>query len=247
MMALVACLSPRHPGPCAKPKSDNAATSGGTSAKKPAGRGSRGKKAAPAGGGAATTSTEDKALKGEAALDAAPYRLYSTGGPASSNGVDRKSMDRALEQYSGARYGQINGDLRKGGTVPPRSRKIVKDMDAAMASSRLTSDIQMTRTVQAGPTSFGGAWKKNMAGVEYRDGGFTSVSANPNIHADVYLGRPDTAILNVRVPKGTHAVSMARPGDDLEMEVLLNRGLNYRVTGDRLVGGVRHLDVEVVS
>lgn len=183
------------------------------------------------------------------ALDAAPYQLYGGGGPTSSQGVSREQMDRALHQYGGFGYGKINHDLRQGQTKNPDTRRQIRAIDAAMASSPLAESVEVTRVVGAGPTVFGAGWRPRMVGLEYRDLGFVSTSASPKIQERPGYRSKHSAVLHIWVPAGTHAVSMS-PGKQHEWderELLLNRGLTYRVTGQRTVGGIRHLDIEVVT
>jgi hypothetical protein len=192
-----------------------------------------------------------EAVTGEAALQAAPYRLGHPGGPDSSNGVSRDRMDKALASYSGMSHATTNHDLRNQGDGPvaPRSRRAVKAMDAALASSQLTADVEVVRRVPAGPLAFGGTWQGRMKGVTFRDAGFVSTSANKDLQQvpGYRSTSASAAIMHIRVPKGTHALSMSRPGDDTgEMELLLDRGLTYRITGHRTIKGQRHFDVEVV-
>ncbi len=205
------------------------------------------KKVAPTKKAAPNATPTVEPLSGEEALEAAPYRLEGRG-PESSQGVSREQMDKTLARYAGFSHGEINHDLRiKGdGPVPPRSRKMVKEIDAAMASSQLTDDIAVIRMVGAKPDAFGGVWKKNMTGVEFHDAGFASTSANPDLQQVPSYRSTTAVVMHIRAPKGTHAITMSRPDDETgEMEILLDRGLAYRITGDRSVNGQRHFDVEV--
>ena len=197
-------------------------------------------------GRGAATPAAPKALTGHDALEAAPYRLYG-GGSAQND----PRIDAALRQYSGFRFGQINGDLRKEGPLAPRSRPTVRLIDQAMASSKLTHDVEAVRVVQAAPASFGGHWSKDMVGVEFDNPQYLSTSTNPNlIEGFGYKDRAGVAVMHLNVPAGTAAVSLStRRGNanEMEHELLLDRGLTYRVTGQRVdEKGVRHFDVEVV-
>jgi hypothetical protein len=54
--------------------------------------------------------------------------------------------------------------------------------------------------------------------------------------------------MNILVPKGVSAIGIenSQPGLKGEQELVLDRGLRYRVVADREDNGVRTLDVEVM-
>lgn len=200
----------------------------------------------------------------QAALDAAPVRLGPHGfferGPAGEVGDPG-----ALDFYRGHGYIEINSYLREGrahsAEGPPD--RVVNEIDHIMEHSALTKDILVHRGV-GDLAMFGPAGRshKSLVGLAFRDNAYASATADKNV-ANEFFGaenyRGHGAILDITVPKGTKAVQLSSLGPkpkhhwefprpvDQEAEVLLQRGLTYRVIGDRIVNGIRHLEVEVIA
>lgn len=121
----------------------------------------------------------------------------------------------------------------------------VAEIDSAMRDSRLSRSIEVYRGMPR--TDFLGAVGE-LEGREFRDRAFVSTTTD-RAHAHAVGG----TVLRIRVPAGVGAIRMAdRDPKLVESEVLLDRGLVFRITRehvDRDASGrvVRHeLDVEVV-
>lgn len=194
-------------------------------------------------------------LTKQAALDAAPVKL----GP---YGFERGSGDPdALSFYRGHGYIEVNAQLRDGRALSTDRKAdwAVKAIDDVMARSKLTRDIQVHRGVgdlrMFGPDAPG---KKSLVGMEFRDAAYASATADPNVAKEFFAAEGGGGVLHIRVPAGTGAVQLSDLGPkprhhweyprppEHEAELLLQRGLTYRVVGDRTVNGARELDVEVV-
>ncbi|MFZ0789548.1 MAG: ADP-ribosyltransferase [Chromatiaceae bacterium] len=191
------------------------------------------------------------ALRGGKALAEPPVKLsYRTDvlhGLTVGSPTDVNRIGRALQQYRGSSYHQINGQLR-GKSVKAYTRDQIVDIDRAMDHSELRSDILGFRSFTTGEPVFGpGPWR-DLTGWEWRDHGFSSMSVS-RTKALTFEGswRSKTVLLRILVPKGINGVQLS----DLsyEGEILLDRDLLFRVVVDHGVdkNGVRQLDVEIVS
>lgn len=143
----------------------------------------------------------------------------------------------------------VNSALRTGeGDVPPgdaRAARIARGMDEIMAGQSLPRDIEVERGIPVSALTrlLGG---EPTVGSTYTDHGFvsTTTTGRPRLSVD-----EESAVLRIRVPKGTSALSTHRTGERGELdpgEVVLDRGLTYRVTGVEVRDGRQHVEVEVV-
>ena len=194
---------------------------------------------------------------------------------------------RALAYYQ--RFGDehMNGLLRHGEVgappdvapekLPPPSevQRSIEVLDGVLAQSRLTEPIVTYRGVSEIARMFpGGDVPGSLVGREFSDQGFTSTSADRWVAEDFMTGEArkiDGALMTVRVPPGIGALQIsnddykgsgADPSWESEREILLQRGLTYRIVSDEEVPSVyrsprtgeattadqpiRHLVVEVV-
>ncbi len=174
------------------------------------------------------------AATGGDALNAVPYHR---GGEGSSD-----ATDGALGFYVAAGYLGINGDLRAGRESREPWRTATENIDSAMKTSALTADIEVARGLKNPNKVFGSDWNDDdVTGLTFRDDGFVSTSAS--LTGRNFFTSSDGVSLRIVAPKGTHALVISEIG---ESEILLDRGLRYRVTRDNgVVDGLRRLDVEV--
>lgn len=195
---------------------------------------------------APTTSTP---VAGAAALEAAPLRIHLgklRNTPEGMTPQQAQRAARALEHYRDIGYLDLNRDLRIGKTNNKTVAANLADLRTAFAASPLqrdvtvyrgTSDLKMLGSSSAG-SAVGKTWTDAAPG-------------STTIDERVARGFGDGgAMLRITVPAGTGAVQLSdAPGrgklDDREGELLLQDGLTYRVTGDRMERGVRVLDVQV--
>lgn len=189
------------------------------------------------------TNAVAKAVTGEDALKAAPYRFGSGG---NHGGFDGDEIDQAVFFYRGAGYMGINDDLRKGAELTGPWKQAAKRIDAAMGP--LQSDVEVYRGIKNPGKVFGAGWSDtDVTGLEWRDGGYSSTTADTRLgQGSSFFSSSDGVTMRIVAPKGTRALAASDSGG--EAELLLDRGLRFRVVADHGVQhGLRRLDVEVVS
>ena len=176
-------------------------------------------------------------------------RLSAAKSGQSALALGEKKVLTAAQRDAADRYGgdggyNINRGLREGhgdlSALQPRHREAVEGLDSIMDSSRLRSDVAVYRVAPRMGELFGDAFgADSLVGRSWTDDGFVSTSVDartPNYQA---------VSMHILVPKGTGAFSSPLLLD--RDELLLQRGLTFRVVADHGVSGaVRHLDVEVV-
>lgn len=173
----------------------------------------------------------------------------------------REGHRKALNAYSGSGYMRVNEGLRLEATgeslrktTGRESRSLIGDLDSAMKKAggskadaqlyRGTGGVSMARMM-------GTAWNDegDNAGLEWTQASFLSTTQSRDA-ADKSFSGSGSAIMRIHVPKGTRGVGLGGVSRNAhEGEVLLDRGLRFRVTKDHGVNdrGRRLLDVEVVS
>lgn len=167
-------------------------------------------------------------------------RRINTHGGAESTGLTTEQYN-ALSRYMGGGFGPANrslrGRARQGDTATDAAV-----MDELMATSPMTEDKKVFRGLRTGNGIFGPRDQrpKDLKGFEWTDEGFVSTALNEDSAADFAkgpIGGEGGILLRMNVPKGTNALDL-RGGALNEDEVLLQRGLRMRVTGE---GGTRRL------
>lgn len=172
------------------------------------------------------------AKKGKAAHGSVP-RQYTMG-------VDDDDTDMAIGEYV-IDGDDINADLRGGGSSYSATTDLV---DGAMERSKLPEDAVVYRGVSSAQRTFGSAYRSSsMVGMEWTDRGYSSTTTN-EVVADRFAGGSALGVrMRILAPAGTGAIAI----DDYESEILLPRGLKFRVVNDVLPeSGPRQLDVEIV-
>jgi hypothetical protein len=172
-----------------------------------------------------------------------------------------------LEGYRGADFRHIN--LRLRGTMSQRTIDTVggddpdaflsgldvkvASIDDVMDRSRTDQDAVAWRGTFSGRGVFGDAIKGDLTGREWTEDAFVSTSASEDMAAEGFA-RGHGLLMRILIPSGTGAVAMSPLGggdDDLEndeAELLLERGLRFRVVSDSGPGdGIRRVDAEVIG
>lgn len=183
---------------------------------------------------------------GATALAAAPLRIASGRLTAVPAGLDRakaQTMADALESYRDIGFHDLNRDLNLGRVNAGTAARTVAGLDEAMHASPLASEVVTYRGVGSLPKGITGA-----VGETWTNGAYSSTTADVKTAAG--FGRDGGTVLRLRVPAGVGGVQlseMPRGGraDEREGELLLQRGLVYRVVGRSTVDGVPVIDVEV--
>jgi hypothetical protein len=180
---------------------------------------------------------------GEDAMPAAPLSLIR------DNGVTALQR-KAFDNYRSAQYQSINGALRGGPSTPQLADRI-DTIDAAMAASPLTADVEVHRGLMSGRSVFGDRMDGDLSGMIWREDAYLSTSASARMARLFAMGTsesgedPSPVQMRISVPAGVGAVELS--GTRGESELLLARSHQLAVTEDRGVDGdgVRHLDVVV--
>lgn len=195
----------------------------------------------------------------------------------------------ALENYAGSTgYYDVNQGLRnahghadevvkppaRAGSPPSKIdsdeklRGTIDTMDRGMGSSHLSDDVVLHRVVADPESLFGSAYHRDgdNSGLTWMDHGFTSTTLSEH-GISFQQGRlrggteaPESGgqlVMRVLAPKGTHALI----GNNREGEIILDRGLRFRVVRDHGIDDrtrrdmelkitrsyVRHVDVEIID
>jgi hypothetical protein len=157
----------------------------------------------------------------------------------------------ALLRYGGGRFRQLNRDLRDGKEDPD-----VALIDAVMRRSRTDAGVTVYRGLPTGTEIFGPRenWPEDLSGFEWTELAYSSTARDES--TAVNFARTRTVhtpglLLRIHVPQNVGAVDLE--GGLMETELLLERGLRYRVVGEGVARRVnmrgetaRVLDVEIV-
>jgi len=154
-------------------------------------------------------------------------------------------------------YRDMNGLLRGNG-VPADRRPLVASkisrVDEVMEASPLAADVELYRSLSNAALVFGDRFDQDLTGFEWTDPAFSSATPRKTqsaIFAAKYSpGGGAGARIRFVARKGTGAVHI----DSREVEILLQRGLTFRITADHgLVLNphngrkFRELDAEIVE
>lgn len=186
------------------------------------------------------------ARSGDDALASAPASMLNA-----ESGLTPEQFE-AVDEYRDIFYTGVNGALR-GGASNDEIQGRIDQLDAAMASSPLTSDIVTYRGIMNASHMFGDRLDGDLTGMEWDEQAYASTSTDLAMADEFATGSSDTSrsvVMRVLVPAGTGGITLSDSNQEAvgyypESEVLLQRGLRMRVVADN--GGVpRQLDVEVV-
>lgn len=156
----------------------------------------------------------------------------------------------AIASYAGWGSEDTNSGLRQGRgrkeSLDVEHRRIADELDRSMSSSTLHDDVVVYRGMN-GRRAFGSEdWNDNpgsMVGAEFTDHAFSSTTTSPGIAKEFTYSQTPVR-MRILAPRGTHAITI----DQGESEILLDRGLKFRIVSDtRGSDGVREFDVEVAG
>lgn len=155
----------------------------------------------------------------------------------------------ALERYKGAGYRYVNAVAMGEGEKLGRLQRLEGEknfplVESAMAKSRTTEDVIVHRGIPA----FVSQVASLSSGDEFKLPLYTSTSAS-EAKAREFLDRTGGTMMRIKVPKGTNALAADQFGqvNKKERELILDRGLSYRVLSKEIRGNVNYLDVEVMA
>lgn len=140
-----------------------------------------------------------------------------------------QSIRKAIKQYTGPAYAQINGQLRAGEKLRKANQDVVNKLNEAFAQPEVKAKENFT--VYRGITST--QLLHLTMGSTMTDKGFVSTSSNAN-EAKKFAGS-DGALMEIRVKKGQPAMSVkdtsAFPSED---EVMLPANTSFKVVGKKI-------------
>lgn len=188
------------------------------------------------------------ALTGDEARKAAPLSLLRPSAVRGRGGTLTPDEAFALSSYKGSGYSRVNPWLRGGADASRTDLAAdVRELDAAMARSRLTHDIVVHRGIVDPALVFGRHSSGNLTGAVWDEFAYvsTSTAVGPARNFALFAADGEAAVMRILVPKGTGAIELSN--GDYESELLLQRGLLMRVVADSGPGTrPRLLDVEVL-
>jgi len=130
-------------------------------------------------------------------------------------------------------------DTKKAAEAAAQADRHISALDRVMDQSRLPEGIVTYRGIRLAALA---DLPDTAVGHSWTDPGYSSTSTDAKVAAHSFGGK-GAAVLRITVPQGTPALQLGGLG---ESEVLLGRGLTFRVTADHGVDGTgaRRLDVE---
>ena len=158
-------------------------------------------------------------------------------------------QQRALVQYSGKSFGPLNEALRTGqplGTesiIGPSQQTTATLLDGILAQHPLADDMTLYRGMD------GSMWSQFQAsiGKTMTDNAYVSTSASKSV-ANKFANSPTDVLMSIQAPKGTPGTYLAPVSKYAwEKEMLLGRGMNYKVISATVVNGQRQVVVQIVK
>lgn len=189
------------------------------------------------------------AAKGDQAILSTPYNNSTDDGFRTHDfgGVDGATASDAIGDYGGDGFVFVNHQLRFGGELDPegnsREDVIARGMDAVLAESKTTRPIVVHRGM-GDLDLFGDRANGSLVGFQYVDPAYVSTTTRGQVD-EIFSGRPGEGGVSMRilVPAGVPALSSQGLDTD---EIVLGRGQQFKVVRDRMVNGLRNLDLEVI-
>jgi hypothetical protein len=112
----------------------------------------------------------------------------------------------------------------------------VDDLDEMMSQSRLKDDVTVIRGISSPEKIFGDAWnpKGDNTGLTWRDDAFVSTTTDDQVagYFATAQNMNGVTMIRLKVPKGTGAVRLEGEEFAHQKELLLDRGLTFRITKD---------------
>jgi hypothetical protein len=183
------------------------------------------------------------AAQGRAALAAANAALGRT-----TAGMVKLSRGEAaaLRDYVSSGFYAINGQLRRD-AVDSLEQVGIDRIDAVMAQAALDRDVATWRGIANADKLFGDRLAGDLTGFGWTEKAYTSTSASRDV-AGAFTYQSGQVLMRVLVPGGVGAVRLSGLELGGQAELLLQRGLRFRVVADRGISpeGYRLLDIEVV-
>jgi 2'-5' RNA ligase len=193
-------------------------------------------------------------IRNDARVEAS-FRGAATGKKALAATTNARDVtsSASVREYQTSVDSEVNGSLREGReSSDPIAQMTLRDLDAGMANAKVDRDVAVYRGIRNPRRTFGPAWdsRENNEGLTWQDKGFSSTTASAEV-ADNFVADSAAGVkMRILVPQGTKALHLPKTEALIsdEQEILLNRGLTYRIIRDtkRDKFGIRLIDVEIV-
>ena len=145
-----------------------------------------------------------------------------------------------IDAYTGSGYMHINGLLREEGfDVPDWTEKTTEDLKEILNKTELLQDTQVYRGVSSKVLGDAADLIKTdptrAIGLQIKDKGFISTSKDSKV-AEKFIGenagyKGDNILMEIKAPKGYHALEIGEKSIKGENEVLLINGSKIKITG----------------
>jgi hypothetical protein len=148
----------------------------------------------------------------------------------------------------------VNRALRNPSEMTPERAETIARIDEAMDVSRIGRPITVYRGYGNGTAVLpDDSQDHDLTGLQWTDLAYTSTTSDPDA-GETYTGSPEDRgfALRIHLPEGTPAITIRDDPDGLddEGEIVLPRGLTFRITRDRGQQGdygIRWLDAEITT
>lgn len=146
-----------------------------------------------------------------------------------------EDQQAAIEDYQTGGDRKANQALRERKPLDQETRELVARLDAALGGAEAPADLIVYRGIEDTEKVFG-VDPAEMAGKTFHDRGYVSTTLDLDQTPLFGAAEAEGALIEITIPKGTAAAYLnAVPGRatnlDAEAEMLLGRGLVFRVTG----------------
>ncbi|WP_033258602.1 putative T7SS-secreted protein [Kitasatospora setae] len=152
-------------------------------------------------------------------------------------------QESAVQAYTHGETDAINGSLRGLQPDSPQIAERVRQLDQAIAAHPVPQDVMVARGMDLKHLDFNDP--QDLVGRVVKEDGYMSTSPGDKVPA-AFDGKE--ALVHMRVPAGTEGLWVGDVGvfSDAERELLLQRGLNWRIDKVVKVDGKVHIYGEVI-
>ena len=150
-----------------------------------------------------------------------------------------KDQQRAVREYSGGRYRDINHTLRGKDWSYSDTQELTDGLDGAFEHARTTEPMTVRRRLKNATELFGQPGER--VGKTFVDPGFTSTTEHDE--GGAFFGQDE---LEIKLPADTPALRLGSLSmNPNEKEILLRRGTRFKVVSDEATPKGRRIALEV--
>lgn len=152
-----------------------------------------------------------------------------------------EDQKKAVGQYTGSEYKNINKHLRFGSELYSENKSVISDLDAAIAGAPPIKPKTLYRAMGKSPTELG-----MEVGSVFTDAGYNSTTRSARVMFE--LNDLKTRV-TIKAPQGTTGLQVERISKKkFELEVILPRNTSYKVLKiEQADFGFSNVTVEIVS